>query len=236
MTTRFAPIPRQTVAAAVRDAIEREIRSGSMSPGAALPSERELSEQFDVARTSIREAVQGLLTMGVIEKRGNRSYVVERFPEVRLDNGDRRKVRVRELFAVRQILELPIARMAAANALPDQRTRIADLAAAFHPTMSLEDFRRLDREFHWIMAMSCGNELLAELAGKVLDSLFSSDEFHELLSSEANNRAVHEVIAASVTAHHRLAAAIVSGDVERAEHEIEGHLDDVEHRMTASMT
>ena len=235
MSTRFAPIPRQTVSAAVRDAIEREIRAGAMPPGSALPSERELSEQFDVARTSVREAVQGLLTLGLIEKRGNRSYVVERFPEVRLDDGDRRKVRVRELFAVRQILELPIARLAARNALADQRAHLADLAAAFRPDMPLDEFRRLDREFHWAMAMSCGNELLAELAGKVLDSLFSSDEFHDLLSSEANNRAVHEVIAASVMAHHRLAAAIVSGDAERAEHEIEGHLDDVEHRMTGSM-
>jgi len=236
MSTRFAPIPRQTVSAAVRDAIEKEIRSGAMPPGSALPSERELSEQFDVARTSVREAVQGLLTLGLIEKRGNRSYVVERFPEVRLDDGDRRKVRVRELFAVRQILELPIARLAAQNALPDQRSRLAELAAAFRPDMPLDEFRRLDREFHWAMAMSCGNELLAELAGKVLDSLFSSGEFTELLSSEVNNRAVHEVIAASVNAHHRLAAAIVSGDTERAEHEIEGHLDDVEHRMTGSMS
>jgi len=236
MSTRFAPIPRQTVSAAMRDAIEKEIRSGAMPPGSALPSERELSEQFDVARTSVREAVQGLLTLGLIEKRGNRSYVVERFPEVRLDDGDRRKVRVRELFAVRQILELPIARLAAQNALPDQRSRLAELAAAFRPDMPLDEFRRLDREFHWAMAMSCGNELLAELAGKVLDSLFSSGEFTELLSSEVNNRAVHEVIAASVNAHHRLAAAIVSGDTERAEHEIEGHLDDVEHRMTGSMS
>lgn len=235
VTARFTPIPRQTVASAVRDAIEREIRSGQIPPGAPLPAERELSEQFDVARTSVREAVQGLLTLGLIEKRGNRSYVVEHLPEVRLDPGDRRKVRVRELFAVRQILELPIARLAAENAVTEQRSRIAELAASFDPNMSLEDFRRLDREFHWAMASSCGNELLAELGAKVLDSLFASGEFSELLYAEANNAAVSDVIAASVLAHQRLADAIVAGDVVRAEHEMQSHLDDVECRMTGSM-
>ncbi len=235
MSSRFTPIARRTVSATVRDAIEQEIRSGALPPGASMPSERELSEQFDVARTSIREAVQGLLTMGLIEKRGNRSYVAERLPEVRLDGDDYRKHRVRELFAVRRILELPIAQLAAANATDEQRSRIAEIAAGFEPSMSLEAFRQLDREFHSALAGACGNELLAELCGKVLASLFSSDDFHDLLASKANNRAVSDVIKRSVAAHHRIAAAIVAGDECAAQAEIESHLAEVEERMIARM-
>jgi GntR family transcriptional repressor for pyruvate dehydrogenase complex len=236
MTTHFTPIPRQTVATSVRDAMEREIRSGALRPGSPLPSERELSEQFDVARTSIREAVQGLLSVGLVVKKGNRSYVVEHLPEVRLDGVDGRKLRVRELFTVRQILEPPITTLVAQNATTEQRRAIHELAERFHPDMTLEEFRVLDREFHLALAHACGNDLLAELSGKVLDSLFSSTDFSELLLSEENDAAVHATVANSVAYHHRIGEAIRLGDVERASAEITAHLDDVELRMTDQMT
>lgn len=234
--SRFAPIARTTVASAVRDAIEEGIRSGAMPPGSPLPSERELSEQFDVARTSVREAVQGLLTLGLIEKRGNRSYVVEHLPTFRLDGDDRRKLRVRELFEVREILEPPIVRLAVQKAGEDERQRIAEIARQFEPGMPLDEFRRLDRQFHWALATACGNETLAELSGKVLDSLFASDEFHELLGSRDNDEAVADVIDTSVRAHHRIADAITATDTARAVEEITAHLHDVEDQMVSRMS
>lgn len=234
--TNFRPIPRVTVAGAIRDALEQSIRTGVIPPGSPLPSERELSEQFDVARTSVREAVQGLLSMGLIEKRGNRSYVVEHFPAVRFDGNDRRKLRVRELFQVRAILEPPIIALAAHDATDEQRSEINDIAAQFELGMPLEEFRRLDRQFHWAIATACGNATLAELSGKVLDSLFSSDEFKELLGSRDNDRAVVDVIDASVRAHHRIAAAIAAHDSDLATREIHEHLKDVEGQMVSKMS
>ena len=79
---RFAPIGRRTVAVEVREAIIERIRIGELPPGQQLPAEREMCEQFGVARTSVREAVQGLIMLGVLEKRGNRSYVAEHIPNV----------------------------------------------------------------------------------------------------------------------------------------------------------
>ncbi len=233
--TRFSPIPRHTVAASVRDAIEREIRSGRLQPGTALPSEREFSEQFNVARTSVREAVQGLLTVGLVEKRGNRSFVAERLPDVRFDGHDRRKRRVRELFQVREILEVPTTRLAVCNATDEQRQRIAEVVDRFHPGMGLEEFRQLDREFHWTVVASCGNAILAELCGKVLDNLFSSEEFHELLGAAANTAAVQEVISTSVDAHRKIARAILERDPADATEQTRLHLKDVESRMVDRM-
>jgi GntR family transcriptional regulator, transcriptional repressor for pyruvate dehydrogenase complex len=235
LTTPFAPIARRTVASAVRDAIEAAIRTGDMAPGSPLPSERELAEQFDVARTSIREAVQALVTVGLVEKRGNRSYVAERLPEVRFDQSDHRKRRVVELFEVRQIVEVPIARLAARNATPEQRAEIAEIAGRFHEDMALEDFRRLDRQFHWALATACGNATLAELFGKVLDSLFASEEFRTLLGSDENREAVEEIIAASSVAHRRIAGAVVAGDEEGTGGAAQDHLGHVEEQMVARL-
>ena len=55
-------------------------RPASLHLARPIPSERDLAEQFRVARTSVREAIQGLLSLGVIERRGNRSFVVEHLP------------------------------------------------------------------------------------------------------------------------------------------------------------
>lgn len=233
MATHFEPIARQTVAASVRDAIAQQIRLGVMQPGTPLPSEREMCSQFDVARTSVREAVQGLLILGLVSKRGNRFFVAEQMPEIRLDDADSRTTRVRELFAVRKLLELPIARLAASAADDEAREVIRDLSTQFHPDMELAEFRRLDREFHGAIAVACGNSLLAELSLKVLDSLFGSEEFTALLPATPPNGAVSDTVAASSIAHRRIGVAIANADPDLAELEISRHLRDVEDRMAA---
>lgn len=227
---RFAPLSRSTLSTMVRDAIAREIQSGALGPGHPLPSERELTEQFNVSRTSIREAVYGLLSIGLIEKRGNRAFVVERLPEVRLDKEDR-ALQVRELFAVRRILEQPIAASAAEFATDAQRAHLRTLADSFHEGLTVAEFRDLDRQFHLALAATAGNRLLAELLSKVLESLISSEEFDEMLRSSVHVRAVRQVIASSVAAHRRLASAVASADVQAASQEIAGHLHDVEEQM-----
>lgn len=234
-TPRFAPVSRRGVSEQVRDLLAKSIAEGELLPGSQLPSERELCEAFGVARTSVREAVQGLVSLGVIEKRGNRSYVAEQLPEVSFDGDDQRKRRVTELFEVRQAIELPIARLAACRATDEQRQELVEIASGFRPDMPLKEFRQLDRQFHWAVARACGNATLAELYGKVLDSLFQSSEFDELLGSNTNQAAVRDVIEASGNAHRQIAAALQAGDWAAAVQEVEGHLDQVETLMVSNM-
>lgn len=232
---QFEPIARRTVAEEVRGAIAERILARQLAPGSQLPSERELCEQFGVARTSVREAIQGLIMVGLIERRGNRAYVVEHLPDVQLDGNDGRKRRVRELFEVRQAVEIPIARLSACRATDEQRAQIKAIADEFHADMKLADFRRLDREFHWSVARACGNDTLAELYGKVLESLFASREFDELLEARSNRRAVRDIIAAATVAHQAMAEAIVSGDWAAVVESAERHLDQVEDQMISKM-
>lgn len=232
---KFEPVERRTVAEEVRQAIAARITSRELAPGSQLPSERLLCEQFGVARTSVREAIQGLVTLGLIERRANRAYVVERLPSVQLDGNDGRKRRVRELFEVRQVVEVPIARLATCRASDSDRQHIIELAAAFEADMALDEFRRLDRSFHWTIACACGNATLAELYGKVLASLFQSREFDELLGARTNRRVVREIIRSATEAHHAIADGIASGKwsavVDAAEH----HLDQVEDQMISKL-
>ena len=231
----FEPISRRTIAEEIREAIANRIQSRQLPPGSQIPSERELCEQFGVARTSLREAIQGLIMLGVIERRGNRAYVVEHLPTVQLDGHDRRKRRVRELFEVRQVVEVPIARLAAGHATDEQRSEILALAKSFSADMTLPEFRRLDREFHSAVARACGNRTLAELYEKVLESLFASREFDELLSARSNRPAVREIIRSATVSHQAIGNAIASHDPLDAIDAAERHLEQVEDQMIAKM-
>ena len=69
----FEPIERETVSTKIREQLLQRITTGELAPGDQVPSERELAERFQVARSSVREAMQGLVSLGVVRRRGNRS-------------------------------------------------------------------------------------------------------------------------------------------------------------------
>jgi len=108
---------------------------------------------------------------------------------------------------------------------------IAAIADRFQTDMPIEEFRRLDREFHWAIAQACANNLLAEVYFKVLDALFSSDEFSELLHATSNRDEVALIVEQAVRQHRAIADAIREGDPVQVVAVVEDHLGDIERRM-----
>lgn len=227
----FDPVSRRTVSSQIREQLLLRITTGELAPGSRIPSERELSEQFEVARTSVREAIQGLLSLGVIERRGNRTCVAEHLPEVSVQRGDRRKGFVQELFETRRVLEAPIFALAASRSDDEGRAAVAAIVARFVDDLALDTFRRLDREFHTTIASRCGNPLLIELYGKVLDQLFRSREFDALLSDEQNRPGVRRLVVDASEGHRRIGAAFAAGDPVAMTAAVNEHLATVEHQM-----
>ncbi len=144
---------------------------------------------------------------------------------------DSRKQFVAQLFETRRVLELPIFELASCRATDDERETIRRAAHEFFEGMPLHDFRVLDRRFHTLIANACGNPLLMEMYGKVLDALFRSSEFESLLYHEANRARVDELIAGSVRDHQAIAKAIHEGNAVDVLAASEQHLANVEHRM-----
>ncbi len=227
-STTFDPVAKRTVSAQIRQRLADAIQSGELAPGTPLPAERVLCQEFNVARTSVREAIQGLVIAGYLERRGNRSVVAEHLPEMNF-SGDDRKALVAQLFEVRQVIEPAIVRLAARRASDDERAAIAAIASRV--TDDLAEFREIDRQFHAALAWACGNPLLNEVHAKALASLFGSGEFASLLYAEVNRAEVAGIISASTLAHQAIADAVVAGHARKAEAAVVAHLDDVERRM-----
>src|SRR5689334_21075887 len=108
----------------VASGLEAMIREGALATGDALPSERELTVQFGVGRTAVREALFHLQKMGVIElKSGERARVTRPTPEVVVESlaGAARHMLtepdgVRKFQDARTFFEIGLARHAAKHA------------------------------------------------------------------------------------------------------------------------
>lgn len=64
----------------VIDYIEDQILGGNLSIGQKLPTERDLAQQLSVSRTAVREGIQLLEVMGIVERRqGSGNYITSHF-------------------------------------------------------------------------------------------------------------------------------------------------------------
>ena len=169
------------------------------------------------------------MSIGLIERRGNRSFVAEQLPTS--PSTAPRKGRaefVRQLFE-----DAPHARG------DDHRTprradgpgaEIATLAAALRPDLSIDEFRQLDRRFHGAIARACGNPLLVEVYSKVRARSPSRQGSTRCCGTIACRR--HHLIAEAIDAHTAISAAIAGGDVAAAGARA-AHLDRIERRILA---
>jgi GntR family transcriptional repressor for pyruvate dehydrogenase complex len=231
----FEPLERSTVSERVRDDIHHRVVSGEIPPGTPLPAERMLAEQFGVARTSVREAIQGLVALGVIERRGNRSYVVERLPESELMAPDGATKSLRELLEARQVLELCLSEMAVSRATARERSDVLDLARRPAPP-DLESLAIAGRQFHAAIAAACGNPVLVEVYGRVLDAVVGVDlPAACLLEGAEEDGDPAATITRVATEHLRIAEAFAEADEERMLREAAAHVGDAAGRLSSTL-
>lgn len=151
----------------------QRIRSGDIPPGAQLPSERELMEEYSVGRPAVREALQALERSGIVEiAQGERARVVVPTAERligQVASGAMHLIRSQPesfdyLKDARLFLETGMARMAAERATEEDIARLK-LAVAQHRA-SLNDLARfieLDMMFHREIASISGNPIFPSI-------------------------------------------------------------------------
>jgi GntR family transcriptional repressor for pyruvate dehydrogenase complex len=225
----FEPLERSTISERVREEIHGRILAGDLHPGAPLPAERVLAEQFGVARTSIREAIQGLVAIGLIERKGNRSFVVEQVPGAELPGSDGGKRSLRTLLEAWRVIELCVAELAAVRATARERQEIVQMAAQ-PPQHTLEAFAAADREFHAAFAAACGNPVLAEVHGRVVDALLEAGDAAVTVLGGEGGVAVGD----AVLEHQAIAAALRSGDTTATAAAVDRHLGGIHARIGRS--
>ena len=162
-------IQRRKIYQEVHDRLMQRIRSGAIPPGAQLPSERELMEEYGVGRPAVREALQALERSGIVEiLHGERARVVVPTAErlvAQVAGGAMHLLRsqpdtLEHLKDARLFLETGTARMAAERATDEQVARLRLAIEQQRASMvKLEEFIERDMAFHREIASISGNPI-----------------------------------------------------------------------------
>ena len=112
-------------------------------PGSKLPNENVLSEELNVSRTTLREAIRILATGGILEiRRGRGTFVREDFVPGRMEGMSSltsAKVKIRDLYEMRLIFEPEAAYYAAQRATEEEIQRILILGAEIEESIRQKD-------------------------------------------------------------------------------------------------
>lgn len=213
------PKTAELVAAALR----RRIIRGELGPGAALPSESELMEQFGVSRPTLREAFRVLESELLIEVRrgvhgGARvnapdPAVAARYSGLILEF---RNTTLGDIYQASAMIEPPCARRLAIKHTADDIALLREALEAEKAAMG-DPFALVDAQdaFHRLVVELVGNETMKLLVGIVRSIVDKANARHtELTDSPASRtqgRKGHR-------AHSKLVDLIEAGDAEQAEH------------------
>jgi GntR family transcriptional regulator, transcriptional repressor for pyruvate dehydrogenase complex len=176
----------QTVAEAVIERILGDISAGRLEAEQRLPPQREMAQSLGVSNSSVREALQSLQTMGVIEIRhGVGAFVLDQTRIRPMSKPGAWSVvltsrRIEEVMEARCVVEIGLARMAAERATDEQIEELSGCLAEMTRALGQNDgqvYSENDVRFHTLLAESSGNVLLSHFTHTLGDPLRSLIEF-----------------------------------------------------------
>lgn len=147
--------------------IQHYIIGNGLKPGERLPGERELCEALGVSRASVREALRSLQASGMVLVRHGKGVFV-----AKPDEGQQalhrfaqlREVGLEELFAMREVLEVPAAGWAATSATNEQLRELAatfdELQRAVGDHRVSKELQAMDAKLHLQIAEFASNRFL----------------------------------------------------------------------------
>lgn len=213
-----------------REQVERQLReaivSSAFKRGERLPSEAELAREFQVSRATVREALRALAAEGLISKLPGASggsfvetvdhesleSLLSKSMETILKLGS---VTFAEVSAVRELLEIPSARLAAENRTEEHLAELEEVLER-ERAVSVEDPQvpELDISFHSVVAVASGNRILSSFVTALHRATRPVHYLH--LEPGAGK--------ATVRQHGAIVAAIADGDPDAAGRAMAAHL------------
>lgn len=212
----------------VLEHVERELLDGRLGPGDRLPSERDLSTDLGVGRSSVREALRVLEVMGLIRTAtgsGPQSgAIVIAAPSGGMSALLRLQVAAQgfalaDVVRTRLVLEDAVAASLANDDARDTSAAHRMLDAMDAGDLTAEEFLVLDAQLHLALAESSGNTVIAAM----MAGLRTAIESYVLTGSQriADWPAMADRLRAE---HHAIVDAIDSGDEGAARRLVHDHI------------
>jgi GntR family transcriptional repressor for pyruvate dehydrogenase complex len=226
---QFRPVQARRLFEDVLEQLEEAITAGELAAGDRLPPERELAQQFEVSRTSVREAIRVLEALGLVTvNRGAESGGVW----LREEPGNAFTYLLRlylslQHASLRDVVDFLIVTSGwATRAAAGESGNAAMLESLRGVVEAMEDpsldpiaWHELDASFHSLVVRASDNAI----AGLVLDGL--SDSLKRLILAGITADDAWEATRAQLVIEHRaIYEAIIAKDRDRAESLMTTHL------------
>lgn len=226
MTDRDARLRKkvQTAPQQIASLIKEAILEGSLPPGAQLPSETEMAENFGVSRPTIREALRTLKSTGVITaargRHGGHRISDGSTASLARGMGDYMTLAIganhvgyRDIFEVRSELDLLAASTAAQRRTEEDVDALRELAGTESASGSVEAALRYDLAFHRKIAECSHNQLIVAFMSATIVVFQDCDVDLDMFSQD------------SVLAHlDDVREAVIAGDSGRAREAMHRHV------------
>jgi len=238
-------VPR--LADSVASELEKRILEGSLKAGDRLPSERLLALELGVSRPSLREAIQQLVSRGLLTTRhGGGTFVTDvleaHFVDPWQDMLKGNPLLHRDLLEVRQMLETQAASLAADRATEGDISRLDAIYAALEEHYDRDDLAACidaDVAFHQAVAEASHNVLIGHLTAslmRVIHGHVSNNLKHLQARPQRWNqlRAQHRAIWQAIREHKPHEAALAaSAHLDFVRQSIEDNVRDEGRRSSA---
>jgi GntR family transcriptional repressor for pyruvate dehydrogenase complex len=184
MDASYTALPRQRLADGLAQRITQLIQGGTYRAGDRLPAIATMARRFGVGAPALREALQKLQAVGVVDIRHGSGVYVNRTPDALVisnpilhyaQDGPTKKLLV-DLIEARTPIEVTTATLAATHAAPEALRAMRETLA--HAGAALEDAAVLNAAnlaFHAQIAAASGNVVLRQIL-EVLSSLFREEQ------------------------------------------------------------
>ncbi|TNC22718.1 GntR family transcriptional regulator [Amycolatopsis alkalitolerans] len=209
------PVSRESTAAIIARQLREAIMSGSLPPGTQL-AETELAGQFQVSRGPLREAMQRLVSEGLLRSERHRGlFVIDLEPED-----------IRDIYTARLAIErAAVIRIMTSGVQAKAADRLDEVVADMAAATEAEDWDEVsaaDTRFHEVLVSASGSKRLVRMSRTLLIETRMCVSALRLKYGKDEER---------VTEHRLLAHAIREGEDYRALPMLETHMEDAVQRL-----
>ncbi|GAA1961367.1 FadR/GntR family transcriptional regulator [Catenulispora subtropica] len=216
----FAPVDRRSFSSAVFEQILAQILDGSLGPGSPLPSERTLTSELGVTRQVVREALQRLDQLGLVEIRHGGSTRVQDYrvragldllPRLfRRADGSLDHEVVRSVMEMRQAIGADAAALCATR-MDDTaalREAVAGLGAGGDPATDLDSL-------FWDLVIDGSRNICYRLSLNALRQAYqpAAALVGRILAGELADRARYEAVIDAIDTHDAEAARSAAAEL-----------------------
>ncbi len=216
-------INKSSVSTQVFEQMKEQLLTGEWKPGEKLPSENELAALFGVSRVTVRNALQKLAALELVETRfGEGTFVRELqagtsfqqlVPSVYLNRDS-----FGEVIQFRKIIEGPVCRLACEMATEEDVRRLEAIYLAMEAARDeRKAFGRQDFRFHRELARITQNSIVNQIYHIMGDVLLAA--LDRIVEQRGNQAGLHY--------HGEILQAIREKDCARAEEQMDRHMDEM---------